>query len=62
MKCKCGSDLKVSVCNDIEIEDDTLIIDKLMICDNCSKTYSYNEIHLLDFDNPFDVTLKEIKM
>lgn len=60
-KCECGQEVFYDGYENIEIEDGFIVIKGDAACPRCNKRYHYEESHVLDFNNPYDVELEEVE-
>ncbi len=60
-KCECGGQFEYDGYDNIEIVDGFLVIKGDCKCNECGKEGTYEELHILDFNNPFDVEIDYVE-
>lgn len=59
MTCICGGEFHYDGYESVGIEDGFLVIKGDCYCNMCRKHIEYEELHRVNFNEPYDITLEE---
>jgi hypothetical protein len=60
LTCKCGGQFDYDGYETIEIEDGFIVIKGDCYCNECGKHMKYEDLHKVNFNEPYDVILEEV--